>query len=149
MNFSFDVGRRVIDQGLLPHCISTDLTLPGRARIVHSMTAIMTRFLGFGFSIADVITMSTANPARAIGADGRIGSLRAGRIADVSVLDLVEGEWEVYDSVGATMRVDRAFVPHLTLKGGRVFMPDFGPRPWGWLPDPGRPHAHAGHGCCG
>ncbi len=30
MNFSFDVGRRIIEQGLLPHCISTDLTVPGR-----------------------------------------------------------------------------------------------------------------------
>ena len=29
MNFSFDVGRRIIEQGLLPHCISTDLTVPG------------------------------------------------------------------------------------------------------------------------
>ena len=30
MNFSFDVGRRIIEQGLMPHCISTDLTVPGR-----------------------------------------------------------------------------------------------------------------------
>ena len=35
MNFSFDVGRRVVDQGLLPHCISTDLTVQGRVRTVH------------------------------------------------------------------------------------------------------------------
>ena len=36
-NFSFDVGRRCIDQGLVPHCISTDLTVPGRLETVHSM----------------------------------------------------------------------------------------------------------------
>jgi dihydroorotase len=93
--------------------------------------------------------MSTANPARAIGVESCIGSLRAGRGADISVLELVEGDWEVYDSVGATMRVHKALVPHLTVKGGRVFTPDFGPRPWGWLPDPSRPEPHAGHGCCG
>src|SRR5204863_3646181 len=29
LNFSFEVARKVLDQGLLPHCISTDLTLPG------------------------------------------------------------------------------------------------------------------------
>ena len=45
MNFSFDVGQRILDQGLMPHCISTDLTLPGRQRTVHSMTEMMTRFL--------------------------------------------------------------------------------------------------------
>ncbi|HEX9408062.1 MAG TPA: amidohydrolase/deacetylase family metallohydrolase, partial [Methylomirabilota bacterium] len=54
-NFSFDVGRRCIEQGLLPHCISTDLTVPGRIHTVHSMTEIMTRFLGLGFTLAQVV----------------------------------------------------------------------------------------------
>src|SRR5215471_10663595 len=48
MNFGFNVGRRVLDQGLTPHCISTDLTIPGRANTVHSMVEIMARFLGMG-----------------------------------------------------------------------------------------------------
>ena len=74
-NFSFDVGRRVIDQGLLPHCISTDLTVPGRLRTVHSMTEMMTRFLGLGFTLEQVVTMCTENPAKAIGAAQRLGSL--------------------------------------------------------------------------
>ena len=52
MNFSFDVGRRIIEQGLLPHCISTDLTVPGRLMTVHSMTEMMTRFLGLGLHAA-------------------------------------------------------------------------------------------------
>jgi dihydroorotase len=143
MNFSFDVGRRIIDQGLLPHCISTDLTVPGRLNTVHSMTEIMTRFLGLGFTLPQVVTMSTANPAKAIGAEQRLGSLAVGRQADVSVLDLQEGDWVVYDILGSGLRVNRAFTPHLTVKKGRVFTPDFGPRPWGWLPD----RAVAG-GCC-
>ena len=69
MNFSFDVGRRVHRAGLLPHCISTDLTVPGRIHTVHSMTEIMTRFLGLGFTLPQVVTMSTENPAKAIGAE--------------------------------------------------------------------------------
>jgi dihydroorotase len=143
MNFSFDVGRKIIDQGLMPHCISTDLTVPGRLNTVHSMTEIMTRFLGLGFTLSQVVTMSTENPARAIGAQGRIGSLAVGRQADISVLDLKEGDWMVYDILGTGLRVDRAFAPFLTVKKGRVFTPDFGPRAWGWWPD----RAVAG-GCC-
>src|SRR5438445_11014734 len=143
MNFSFDVGRRVIEQGVLPHCISTDLTVPGRIMTVHSMTEMMTRFVGLGFTLPQVVTMSTANPARAIGAEQRLGSLIAGRQADVSVLDLEDGAWVVYDILGAPLRVDRAFAPRLTVKKGRVFTPDFGPRPWGWWPD----RAITG-GCC-
>ena len=135
MNFSFDVGSRIVDQGLLPHCISTDLTVPGRLRTVHSMTEMMTRFLGMGFTLDQVVTMCTANPAKAIGEEGRLGSLVVGRQADISVLQIKEGDWVVYDVLGASLRVDRAVVPALTVKRGQVFEPDWGPRPWGWEPD--------------
>lgn len=149
MNFSFDVGRRVLDQGLTPHCISTDLTVPGRLQTVHSMTEMMTRFLGLGFALAQVVTMCTSNPAQAIGEQERLGSLVAGRQADISVLDLRAGDWMVYDILGAGLRVNTAVVPFLTVKRGRVFTPDYGPRPWGWEPDrvlPAEAGAHTG-GC--
>jgi dihydroorotase len=136
-NFSFDIGRRIIDQGLLPHCISTDLTIPGRLRTVHSMTEMMTRFLGLGFTLEQVVTMCTSNPAKAIGAEGRLGSLAAGRQADISVLRIQEGDWTVYDVLGASLSVRQAVVPVLAVKRGDVFQPEWGPRPWGWEPDPG------------
>jgi dihydroorotase len=148
MNFSFDVGRRVIEQGILPHCISTDLTVPGRVLTVHSMTEMMTRFLGLGFTLPQVVTMCTANPARAIGEEGRLGSLATGRQADVSVLEIREGDWTVYDVLGAGLRVDRAVVPFVTVKRGRVFTPDWGPRPWGWEPDRTLPAAAPIRGGC-
>src|SRR5438876_6284851 len=148
MNFSFDVGRRVIEQGLLPHCISTDLTVPGRANTVHSMTEMMTRFIGLGFTLPQVVTMCTANPAKAIGVEQRLGSLAVGRQADISVLEIQPGRWVVYDILGTALRVDRAFAPHLTVKRGAVFTPDFGPRPWGWWPDRALPAGAPGGGCC-
>jgi len=148
MNFSFDVGRRIIEQGLLPHCISTDLTVPGRIHTVHSMTEMMTRFLGLGFTLPQVVTMCTANPAKAIGAGQRLGSLAVGRQADVSVLERREGEWVVYDVLGASLRVTQAMVPFVTVKRGRVFTPDWGPRPWGWEPDRVLPVAPIRGGCC-
>jgi dihydroorotase len=148
MKYSYDVGRRIIEQGLLPHCISTDLTVPGRLRTVHSMTEMMTRFLGLGFTVPQVVTMCTANPARAIGAEGRLGSLAVGRQADISVLETREGDWVVHDVLGASLRVRQAVVPFVTVKRGRVFTPDWGPRPWGWEPDRVLPAAPAGAGGC-
>src|SRR3984893_784784 len=148
MNFSFDISRPTIDQGLLPHCISTDLTVPGRLRTVHSMTEMMTRFLGLGFSLEQVVTMCTTNPAQAIGAEDRLGSLAVGRQADVSVLRLEEGDWTVYDVLGESLKVRQALMAALTLKRGEVFTPDWGPRSWGWEPDPGPSCAAAFKGCC-
>ena len=135
MNFSFDIGQRVVDQGLLPHCISTDLTVPGRIRTVHSMTEMMTRFLAMEFTLEQIVTMCTANPAKAIGEQDRLGSLAVGRQADISVLQVNDGDWVVYDVLGASLRVDKAVVPALTVKRGQVFEPDWGPHPWGWEPE--------------
>src|SRR5215510_12940120 len=148
MNFSFDVGRRIIDQGLLPHCISTDLTVLGRLNTVHSMIEMMTRFLGLEFTLEQVVTMCTANPAKAIGAADRLGSLVLARQADISFLDIHEGDWVVYDVLGASLQVHQAVVPFLTVKRGQVFMPDWGPRPWGWEPDRVLPAVAGVGGCC-
>ncbi|MBI1726240.1 MAG: amidohydrolase family protein, partial [Candidatus Rokubacteria bacterium] len=128
--------------------ISTDLTVPGRLSTVHSMTEIMTRFLGLGFTLQQVVTMSTTNPAKAIGAEHRLGRLEVGRQADVSILELRRGDWMVYDILGSGLRVDHAFLPHLTVKRGTVFAPDFGPRPWGWEPDRVLPKGTTAGGCC-
>ena len=135
MNFSFDVGQRVLDQGLLPHCISTDLTLPGRQHTVHSMTEMMTRFLAMEFTLEQVVAMCTLNPAQALGQEHRIGALTPGHQADISVLELKPGDWIVYDVVGGSRRCEQAVVPTLTIKAGIVYEPAWGPRPWGWEPD--------------
>jgi dihydroorotase len=135
MNFSFDVGQRILDQGLVPHCISTDLTVPGRQRTVHSMTEMMTRFLALGFTLEQVVEMCTINPAQALGETDRLGSLQAGKQADISVLEIKEGNWLVYDVISGSRKTDKAVVPVMAVKKGEVFEAGWGPRPWGWEPD--------------
>ena len=79
--------------------------------------------------------MSTANPARALGQEHRLGSLLEGWQADVSVLDVREGDWVVHDMVGGTLAGKTAIVPVLAVKRGQPFSPEFGPHPWGWEPE--------------
>jgi len=134
-NFSFDTGARILDQGLLPHCISTDLTVPGRQNTVHSMTEMMTRFLALGFTLEQVVEMCTINPARALGEEARLGSLGTGKQADISVLDIKDGDWVVYDVLGVARKVEQAVVPVMAVKRGEVFEAGWGPRTWGWEPD--------------
>ena len=136
LNFSFDVARRALDAGLIPDSISTDITLPGRLTTVYSMTEMMTRFLAFGFSVDEVVRMTTISPARALGMQDSLGTLSAGRIADISVLELVSGDWEVSDPLGNKLKVDTACSPVMTFKSGKMFSPDWGPHEWGWLPNP-------------
>ena len=134
-NFSFDVARSALDQGLIPDTIATDMTLPGRAQMVFSMPEMLTRFLALGLSLDQVIEMATANPARALGMGDVLGSLEPGREADISVLEAVSGNWTVSDVKGQTLRTELAIRPVLTVRAGEVVTPDWGPHPWGFLPN--------------
>ena len=134
-NFSFRVAREALEQGVRPQSISTDMTPPGRVNTVHSIAEMLGRFMALGFSLEDVIRMTTHNPAGALGMRDTLGSLAIGRAADISVLREETGDWVFHDTEGDTLRGDKAIVPVVTVKGGEVFAPDWGPRPWGWLPD--------------
>ncbi|MBM3945315.1 MAG: amidohydrolase family protein [SAR202 cluster bacterium] len=133
-NFTFEVAMKAVEQGITPDTLSTDITVPGRRDTVHSLTEMMTRYLALGFTLPEVIAMASANPARALGMGDTLGSLAEGRVADVSVLDEANGNWLVKDCAGATLPVQKALAPAVTLRAGEVFMPDWGPHPWGWLP---------------
>jgi dihydroorotase len=99
------------------------------------MTEMMTRFLAMGFTLDRVVEMCTINPAEALGEEARLGSLEVGKQGDISVLDIRDGDWVVYDVLFDSRRVDKAVVPVLAVKRGEVFEAGWGPRTWGWEPD--------------
>ena len=134
-NFSFDVAKSALDQGVEPRSISTDLTIPGRVNTVHSMVEMMSRFLALGFDLEEVVRMSTINPASALDMQDTLGSLAVGREADISVLEEATGNWLFHDTEGATLTGDKALAPVLTVRSGEVFTAEWGPHPWGWLPE--------------
>ena len=136
-NLSFDVARRMLDQGILPHTISTDITAPGRGGPVGSMTHTMGKFLALGFSLNEVIAMATHGPAAVLGMEEELGTLAEGSVADVAILEVVEGDWSFMDGQGALLTGSKALRPSLTFTRGIQVTPDYGPFPWGWLPNPG------------
>ena len=130
-NFSFDVAKAALDQGVNPRSISTDMTPPGRVNTVHSMTEMLARFMALGFSLEDVIRMTTANPASALGMEDTLGSLAVGRPADISVLREETGDWLFNDTEGNTLRGDKALVPVVTIKDGEAYLAGLGSAPVG------------------
>ena len=135
-NFTFASARKFLDQEFAPDTISSDLTAPGRQSPIHSLTECMNKFMALGMPLEEVVLRTTASPAEVLGLSDQIGSVSPGRKADLSVLDLVEGDWIYRDNFEGVLRVRHAaLAPRLTVLGGRVFAPDAGPRPWGWLPE--------------
>jgi len=64
-NFGYEVARRQAEIGLHPDTISSDLTAGGRNFGVGLLDS-MSKFLALGYSLPDVVRMTTANAARAM-----------------------------------------------------------------------------------
>ena len=135
-NFTFGSARIILDQGFAPDTISSDLTVPGRQSPIHSLTECMNKFMALGMSLEDVVLRTTARPAAVLGMSEQLGSILPDREADLSILELVEGDWIYRDNFGGVLRAQHAaLAPRLTVRAGRIFKPSVGPRPWGWLPE--------------
>jgi dihydroorotase len=134
-NFSVDRARRQADFGIHPDTISTDITPGGYGEIVFSLLECMAKFIAIGYSLSDVVRMTTTNSACALRLDGSIGHLRVGDCADISIIQTVPGRWRFTDTVGAEWFGDTALVPLQTVRAGELIAPNWGPHTWGWLPE--------------
>jgi dihydroorotase len=81
----------------------------------------MTKLLHFGMPLEEIVRRSTAAPAKIMGYEGTVGTLRPGANADVSVFELRDGKFELMDSDRNSITARRRLVAHLTLKDGRVW----------------------------
>jgi len=121
-HFGFPMIEKALDQGFLPDTISTDLTFTSATRgPVWDLTTTMSKLLHFGMSLDDIVRRATAAPARIMGYEGTIGTLRPGANADIALLELHDGNFELKDSDGNTVIAKRRLIVRTTLKDGRVW----------------------------
>ncbi|MBI4640440.1 MAG: amidohydrolase/deacetylase family metallohydrolase, partial [Candidatus Tectomicrobia bacterium] len=99
-SLKFDVVRAAFEKHFYPDVISTDLHTLCVNGPVFDLPTTMSKFLHFGLSLDDVVEKTTIAPAKAIGREGEMGSLKVGMPADIAVLDLLEGEFEFEDTHG-------------------------------------------------
>jgi len=118
--WSFEVVKKGLEQGILPTTISTDITslTPDLGPLL-GLTSTMSRFFILGLTLDQVIEMTTINPARVLGEEQRRGSLGIGMPADISILELTEGEFPFFEGItGKTVKGNRLLAPKLTIKSG-------------------------------
>jgi dihydroorotase len=152
-NFGWQRAQDVMSQGLHPDTIGTDIDIqPGfgmRKNLMRGLLEYSAYFLEMGFSLEDVVRMTTVNAARALGIEETAGSLAVGREADVAVLEVLEGAFRLTDATGESRTGSRALVPFLTIKGGAVVEGGEAPHAWGWGPPAAETAAVAGDGDSG
>ena len=119
--FAFRTLEQALDQGIKPSTISTDLHALNVDGPVYDMPTTMSKMLAVGFSLEEVIEMSTTAAARALRQEGKLGTLAPGTVADIVVSRLEDGEF-VYMDVLHEKRVGKQrIVPETVVYGGEIY----------------------------
>jgi dihydroorotase len=117
-DFRFAAARQLMDLGIMPDTVSTDINLFNEGGPVHSLVEVMSKMLALGLDLPAVVAMATSRPAEVLHLEHEIGSLGLGRTADVSVLRL-ENEDAVLSDGFETINVSSRLVPIGCLRAGR------------------------------
>ena len=121
-SFDYTVAEPAIAQGLAPDTISSDIhAVSGNTPGMPYLPWVMSKFLNLGFSVEDVVAMTTINPARVIGRVDKLGTLQVGAPADISILEMVEAPVTFVDTRKNTRQGNRWLKPVQTVRGGRPF----------------------------
>lgn len=124
-SFSFDVARTAIAEGVAPHHVSSDLHIYCADGPAYDLVTTMSKLIQVGMSLEDTIASVTSRPATALGQADELGSLQPGTVADVTVLEILQGRWEFPDTEGGSEVVENLLVPRWVIKSGEATRLDY------------------------
>ena len=121
-SFDYTVAEAAIQQGCLPDTISSDIhVFSGNTPGMPYLTWVMSKFMGLGFSLEEVVAMATVKPATVINRLPKLGTLQIGAPGDVSIMELVDGPVSFVDTRN-NKREGKAYLkPLQTVAGGVPF----------------------------
>lgn len=128
VNFSFETARRMVDAGLFPYTISTDVqgefsSHNDDSKLDFSLCGAMSKLMALGMDLDFVVRATTQHPADVLRMADEIGSLKPGSRADVSVLEHIEAPWTFRDRLGGSAIGKSRLVPRLVVRNGRAITP--------------------------
>src|SRR5215510_3971630 len=118
-HFDWATVEAATKQDFWPDTFSTDWNVMSRTTGVVDMPNVMSKLLMFGMPLSAVIAAGTVNAARSFPAFDDRGTLNVGAPADVSILELREGEFEYLDNYKGTRKGKQRLFPIATVIGGK------------------------------
>lgn len=119
-SFQWDVVESALEQGFEPTSISTDLHTGNINGPVYDMPTTMSKFLMLGVPLERVIEMSTSRPAAILKQGHQLGTLAAGTIADITLLEKRDGQFRFTDSHRADRTGHELLVAVATIRRGEI-----------------------------
>ena len=118
-SFTFRVARAALEQGVVPGTISSDLHTYNLHGPVFDLVTTMDKFLHIGMELYEVVRRVTSTPAEVLDMPDEIGTLKPGAYADIVVLEMQEGEFDLTDTFGVTETGHYHLEPRYIFRGGR------------------------------
>jgi len=115
----WDIVEQCMRAGFWPDTVSTDWNARAKTTGVIDLPNCMSKFLGMGMSLSEVIATATLNAARAFPAFARRGTLKVGAPADVAILELREGTFEFLDNYAGRHTGSQRLFPGDVVLAGR------------------------------
>jgi len=119
----WDVVEQVLRAGFWPDTISTDWNVMSRTTGVVDFANCMSKYLGYGMSVGDVVACGTVNAARTFDVFRDRGTLNVGAPADVAILELRDGEFEFVDNYQNKIAGKQRLFPFATVLAGKRVRP--------------------------
>jgi dihydroorotase len=144
-HFSYRLARKAIAAGIVPTTLGADIhgynthvpapagtpdqaaddeNHPFAGHAKFSLVQAMSSMMALGLSLKQVVPMVTSHPAQMLGLSDRIGALRPGMDADVSVLLESPGRYILRDNEKTEVIADRLLAPIFCLRAGKRFDAD-------------------------
>src|SRR5256886_906226 len=121
-SFDYTVAEPAIAQGCPPDTISSDIhVFSGNTPGMPYLTWVMSKFMGMGFTLEQVVAMATSKPASVINKDKKLGTLQVGAPGDVAIMELVEGDVSFVDTRNNTRTGRARLRPVQTVTAGVPF----------------------------
>lgn len=118
-SFVFEQAVPALEQGFKPNSISTDLHTGSMNGGMKDIINIMSKFVNMNMPVNEVIATVTWNPAQIIKRTD-LGHLSVGAVADVTVLNLREGDFGYIDTRGKKMKGGKRLECEVTIRDGKV-----------------------------
>ena len=120
-NLDFDVAERILDQGVEPQLISSDVHDGNVTGPVFDLPTNISKFMALGMPLERAIAACTSTAASVFDYGEELGTLRIGAPADLAVFESVEGDYTFMDASGNTRPGGSRLVPYVTLRDGAPY----------------------------
>jgi dihydroorotase len=117
----FDVSEKAFAQGWTPDLLGTDMGAVGKEMPNGILLPWeMTHYLYLGLTVEQVIERVTLTPTKVFKFPDQIGTLQPGAAGDVTVIDLQQGAFQLFDQKGQMRVAKQRFVPVAAVHGGTL-----------------------------